>query len=476
MPSRHVLEPHLFSLPSLGLSFWVGVGGVIVGIAAGMLVGAQPLYLGLALGAVTALIYFFTDFERAALGLLILRSSFDNFSEQQIPTVLSLGMDVLTLLYVTMLLLTGRTVHTDRFWWFFAGWMMLQCLWPLLCIQGQLGLGTEVLPEIGHELIRLFSLLMVYLLVMQLKGRIHPKKIISLLFISLIPPVTVALMQIVVPMTLLPPSLWPLKERLRGTLGHPNGFVTYLLVFIALTCWQLLRAKRRWPWILLLGLLAFLFVGTKALFGLPMFGIFVVVLIAPRLNMPNLIGGILLLVVTIGLFSSTPFGQERLGSVLNTPLMNRDFDVSRAVITSHWDYNSFNWRLAQWTFLLQSWQKSQIFGFGQGTSIYLSEYHLYAHNDYVRALVEGGIVGLSSFLVFLGAQLVRLIHLVRLAAPRSAHRDFCLVLLAIFIAIPEAMLTENIWSQSTFFFYWWTLFAIAGWDWNKLPSSNNPAY
>jgi hypothetical protein len=40
----------------------------------------------------------------------------------------------------------------------------------------------------------------------------------------------------------------------------------------------------------LLGLLAFLFVGTKALFGLPMFGIFVVVLIAPRLNMPNLIG------------------------------------------------------------------------------------------------------------------------------------------------------------------------------------------
>jgi hypothetical protein len=75
----------------------------------------------LAPGAVTALIYFFTDFERAALGLLILRSSFDNFSEQQIPTVLSLGMDVLTLLYVTMLLLTGRTVHTDRFWWFFAG-------------------------------------------------------------------------------------------------------------------------------------------------------------------------------------------------------------------------------------------------------------------------------------------------------------------------------------------------------------------
>jgi len=475
MRSRHVLPLQFFSMPSLGLRFWVGVGGVVVGTAAGMLAGINSLYLGKALAAVIVVVYFFADFERAALGMLLLRSSFDNFSEQQIPTLLSLGIDALTLLYVTVLLLTRQTVHTDGFWWFFAGWLMLQGLWPILYVLGEIGpLNVDVLPDISRELTRLFSLLIVYLLVMQLKDRLHPEKIISLLFLSLIPPVTVALMQIFLPVSLLPSVLWPLGERLRGTLGHPNALVTYLLLFIALTCWKLMRARRRWPWILLLGLLAFLFVGTKALFGLTMFSVFVVVLIAPRLNLPNLIGGIVLVVLTLALFSSTPFGQQRLSSVLSTPLFDHNFDVSRAVITANWDFNSFNWRLAQWTFLLQSWQNSRILGYGQGTSVYLSEYHLYAHNDYVRALVEGGIVGLITFLFFLGAQFVRLVQLVWCAPRGSAHRDFCLTLLAVFLSIPVAMFTENMWSQTTFFFYWWILFAIAGWNWDQPPPRNSP--
>lgn len=475
MRSRHVLASHLFSIPSLGLGFWVGVGGVVVGTAAGMLAGINSVLLGTALGAVIVLVYFFADFEKAALGLLILRSSFDNYSEQQLPTVLSLGIDALTLLYVTVLLLRRRTVHTDWFWWFFAGWLMLQGLWPMLSVFGELGpLNIDVLPDINRELTRLFSLLMVYLLVMQLKDKLHPEKIISLLFLSLILPVTVALMQVLLPISLLPTPLWPLGERIRGTLGHPNGLVTYLLLFIALTCWKLMRTRRRWRWILLLGLLAFLFVGSKALFGLTMFSVFVVVFIAPRANLPNLIGGVVLVVLTLALFSSTPFGQQRLSSVLSTPLFDPNFDVSRAVLTANWDFNSFNWRLAQWTFLLQAWQNSRIFGYGQGTSVYLSEYHLYAHNDYVRALVEGGIVGLIAFLVFLGAQFLRLVQLVWCAPRGSAHRDFCLTLLALFLSIPVAMLTENMWSQTTFFFYWWTLFAIAGWNWEQLPPRNSP--
>lgn len=452
-------------MPSSRLAFWVTIGGVIVGTAAGVLAGAEPRYLGLALSALIVVVYFFADFERAALGLLLMRSSFDNFSEQQIPTVLSLGIDALTLLYVTLLLLTGRTVRTDRFWWFFAGWVMLQGLWPILCVLGGLGLGTSVLPDISREWIRLFSWLMVYLLVMQLKNRLAPEKIISLLFISLIPPVTVALMQMFLPMSVLPAQLWPLGERIRGTLGHPNSLVTYLLLFIGLTCWKLSFARRRWPWILLLSLLAFIFVATKALFGLPMLGIFVLILIAPRLNLPNLVGGVLLLVLVLGLFSSTEFGKERLSSILDTPLINRNIDISRAVLMAEWDNNSFNWRLAQWTLLLQSWQKSPILGYGQGTSAYLSHFKLYAHNDYIRALVEGGIVGLVTFLAFLGAQVVRLVQLLRLAPHGSAHRYLCSILLAILLAIQVGMITENIWSQTTFFFYWWIAIAIAGWNW-----------
>lgn len=125
--------------PSSRLAFWVGVGGVVVGIAAGWLAGAKPLYLGLVLGAVAVVIYFFADFERAVLGLLILRSSIDSFIAQQLPAAFALGLDALTLLYVTVMLLTRQNVRTDRFWWFFAGWWVLQGLWVILLPLGGWG-------------------------------------------------------------------------------------------------------------------------------------------------------------------------------------------------------------------------------------------------------------------------------------------------------------------------------------------------
>ena len=156
-------------------ALWVGIGGVLFGILAGVAVGAQPLYLGLGLGAISALIYFFTDFERAVLVLLIVRSALDNFSVQQIPAVYAVGLDALTLLYVVILLLTNKTVKTDRFWWFFAGWVALQGVWLVLMPLGGLGLDASFIGDSLREWTRLFSWLMVYLLVMQLRGRVPPE-------------------------------------------------------------------------------------------------------------------------------------------------------------------------------------------------------------------------------------------------------------------------------------------------------------
>ena len=476
-------------MPSARLGFWVSVGSVIVGIAAGVLAGAQPLYLGCLLASVIVFVYFFADFGRTVLSLLVLRSSLDVFSAQQIPAVFAIGVDALTLLYVTVMILTGRTVHTDKFWWLFAGWVMLQSLWVILLPLGGLGLNASVLPVGIREWIRLFSWLMIYLLVMQLKDEVPPKKIISWLFFSLIPPLTVALMQMFLP-SLLPSilsanvssvdggnpisSLLSEGSRIRGTLGVANTFATYLLLFMGLTWWKLNQVQRRWPWVLLLGLLAFLFVSTKSLFSLMMLCIFVLVLIAPRFSLPKLIGGAILLALVVGLFASSDFGQQRLGSIASTPLLNPNMDISRAILLSRLDNNSFNWRLAQWTFLLQSWQKSPILGYGLATSPYLSALRNLAHNDYVRALVEGGIVGLTTFLAFLGFQAIRLVQLLRYAPRGSAQYDLCLILLAIFLATLVGMSTENIWSHTTLYFYWWTLVAVAGWNWSEVQAEDSP--
>jgi O-antigen ligase len=474
-------------------ALWVGIGGVLFGLFAGVMVGAQPLYLGLGLGAISALVYFFTDFDRAVLVLLIIRSALDNFSTQQIPAVYAVGMDILTLLYVVVLLLTSRTLKTDRFWWFFAGWVALQGIWLVLMPLGGLGLDASFIGDSLREWTRIFSWLMVYLLVMQLRGRVPPEKVISVLFFALLIPLTVAFIQTVAP-SILPPLLSArppdlvIQEvkgisasidqgpRIRGTLGHSNGLATYLLLFMSLTWWKLSRAKKRWPWLLLMGILAFFFVSAKALFSLMMLAVFVFVLIAFRASLVNLIGGVFLFSLVVVLFLSTEFGQGRISSIANTPLLNPNIEISRAILLSKRDYNSFNWRIAQWSYLLGAWQNYPYLGYGLGTSIRVSTNRLMPHNDYIRALVEGGGVGFLTFLFFFGRQIIHLVQLRRWLPEWSAQRGLCTILLALLLSIPVGMITENIWSHTTFFVYWWTLFAIAGWNWNEKPIESTPEF
>ena len=451
-----------------------------VGIATGFFAGANPFYVGLALGAVSIVCYFFARFEQAVIGLLILRSSLDIFttgvvpySLSPIPGVFALGLDVLVLLYVTVRLLTGQSVRTDRFWWCFAGWVMLQGVWVILLAFGGLGLTASFLPASIREWLRLFSLLMVYLVVMQLQDRLHPEKVVSVLFLSLILPITIALLQIFLPSAL--PFLIAnggdggtivSDSRIGGTFAHANNFAIYLLLFISLTWWKLGYSRRSWLWVLLLGLLVFLLSTTKTVIALVMLFVFVIVIVAPKLTATKLIGGVLLFTAVIGLFVSTEFGQQRLAAIANTPLLNPDIDLSRAILLSNTDYNSFNWRLAQWTYLIQAWQRFPIFGYGLGLSTYVSTNSLLPHNDYIRALVEQGVVGLGTLVLFLTAQVVRLVQLLWRTSNNSVEHQLCLILLAICLAKPVGMLSENILVFTAFYFYYWTVFAVCGWNWN----------
>lgn len=450
------------------------LGCIVFGITSGFVVSAYPL----ALVGVPAVVGFFAYFEQAVLWLLVIRSALDTFSQLGIPAIYAIGVDILTLLYLTVTVFQGRKVKCDRFWWFLASWVMFQGLWVILLPLGGLGLDGSAVPDAIREWTRLFSWLMVYLLVMQLQDRVHPHKIISFLLLALIIPLLAGVLQMILPPAILAPIFDPtaisgvdLSSRIKGTLGHPNTFATFLLLFISIVYWQFTKSKVRWYWLTLLGVLAFFYISTKAIFSLILLSVFAIVLISPRLNITNVIGCIVLITLVIGLFSSTPYGQERLSSILQTPLINPDLPVDRAILLSETDSNSFNWRLAQWTYLLKKAHDFPLLGYGLGNSIQVSNNKLLPHNDYVRALIEGGILGLVSYVILFVAQIKHLITLFRNSV-NPLHKNFCLSLLAVIFAIPFGMITENIWSHTTLFFYWWTLFAIAGWDWNKYSYTN----
>ncbi len=457
------------------LATWITLGGILGGILIGLGVAIKPLYVGVLLIAVPLMILFFSNFEKTVLGLLILRSSLDIFSAQQVPAVFAVGIVGLTILYVIIQLLTKQPIQTDEFWWFFVLWIALQSLWLILLIVGGLGLDSTYFGVSFREWFRLFSWLMVYLLIMQLRDKIHPSKVVDVLFLSLILPLTAGFLQVLLPASLLPSFLVPKgnvffdiegASRINGTFGHPNTFSSFLLLFIGLTCWKLEEKKMSLPWLLLLGVLIFFMAATKAIVGLVMTGVFIMAYISPKLSLTKLIGGILLVTIIVTLYISTDFGRERLMSLYDTPILNPDIDISKAILLKP-QGNSFNWRIAQWTHLLRAWQDAPLLGYGLNTATYIGPLQAYAHNDYIRSLVEGGLLGFFAFIFLLKIYLFRLASILLKSSEKSKERNLCFILIAVLISLMVAMVTENIWSHTTLFFYWLTLMAIVGWNWNK---------
>jgi len=455
------------------LGLVIGLFGVVVGIGVGFLAGAKPLYLGLALGVVPFIVYFFTSFEQTVLGLLILRTSLDPFSAYQLPAAFGLCLDGLTLLYVTVQILTRQPVRTNNFFWFFMGWVLLQGLWVVLPALGW-GLGPAYLLVNFREWLRVLSWPMAYLLVMQLQDRVHPQKVISALFLGLIVPITVGFMQLVLPLSLYPAILGcqsdgsntsNVSSCLNSTLGHPSAFGSFMVLFVGLTIWKM-GQSRQWLWGILIAIQVFFIVMSKSFSSLIMVSVFIMALIAPKLNFAKLIGGVLFLAIVLSLFASTDFGQQKIAGVLATPLFNHDIDITRTILLSFSDGNSANWRLAHWYFLLQSWQQSPILGYGLATSSYLSLFAgFYAHNDYVRFLAEEGLVGFILFLTFIGVQISRLVRLMRNAST-STQKNLCSTMIAILIGILTGMASDNIWSHTTLFLYWSVLSAVVSWNWD----------
>ena len=114
--------------------------------------------------------------------------------------------------------------------------------------------------------------------------------------------------------------------------------------------------------------------------------------------------------LVIRLFASTDYGRSRLESTINTPLLNPEISINRGILLSESDHNSFNWRLSHWHTVLKAWEKHPFLGYGLGLSKQSIDSKYLPHNDYLRALIEGGILGLFSYLVLWGIYLTQSIN------------------------------------------------------------------
>lgn len=452
------------------LTFCTIAGCVLAGAA----VAKSPLLVGAAALVVLVLVCLILKFDATVISLLVLRSSLDPFSSYGLTGALALLIDVVTVIFLFTRLIARKPIQGDWLWGVLALFTGLMAFWPIAMFQGWLGFRADTgmlgLSTLGancwREWIRILSFPMIYGLVMQLKGRIAPERLLSLLMFSLIVPLTVAFLQMFANGAL-PTLLRTIQEgRAYGTVSHPDTFVLYLLMMMGLSWWKF-RLSGHWRWLVLMAVLVIPYTGTKTLGGLGMAAIFLAVLILPRLNARTIIGAVVAVVLVIGSFAASPAGQSRLESLRQTPILNGQLDVNNVVHLASITDNSFVWRLAQWTYLLDAWKTSPVLGYGLETSSALSPFHNGAHNDYVRSIAETGLVGLGLYLGLWTAVLTRLVRLWRDSPLDSSTRELHLSLIAICMSLLFGGLTNHLWSTTTFFFYWWTALAVAGWDFEE---------
>lgn len=170
--------------------------------------------------------------------------------------------------------------------------------------------------------------------------------------------------------------------RVLSVFTHPNHFGTYLVVVLA-AAWGL-RSNLDGP-------------GRRVVDGISLLSFVVLILTLSRsawLVAAALIVAVgwrnrkILLAGAVASGAVVLFMPRVLGRVLNVLEVSGEGASSTAI------------RLEIWSFAFPYWLNEPILGHGWGAFLALSD-GIYAHNDYLRVLLETGVVGLAAFLFFM---------------------------------------------------------------------------
>jgi O-antigen ligase len=230
------------------------------------------------------------------------------------------------------------------------------------------------------------------------------------------------------------------SSRARGTFAHPNTAAAAFSLALALCFWKLLERRSK-VYIVAAVLLAIALLSTKSLGGLAQM---IATLVAyavlargagRRLAIKALVFG----VVVVGIFSLTSIGQSRVEQLQNTQSYSNRLQGAN-------QQNSLAWRFGHWGLELKEWRVHPFFGFGAGaTAKIVQPQGKIPHSDYLRFLVETGVLGTLAF----GVAFVLIVAAIyrRARAPGEAA-PYATALMAIIVGLAVRASEENITTQT----------------------------
>jgi O-antigen ligase len=196
--------------------------------------------------------------------------------------------------------------------------------------------------------------------------------------------------------------------RAHGTFAHPNSAAMFFTIAATASLWLYLDNGRRRFDALLVALFAAALLATFSIDGVITLTVMLTVFGTLRPgSLPVKLGPCAIAAVVVVVFFATPLGAHRIAGETSTSLTAAE----RGETTSTLDT-----RLYRWKTLLPQWEGSPVFGRGLGTTTTAESTatnrlnFLLPHNEYLRYLVETGVVGLAILLVGLAILLRSLIR------------------------------------------------------------------
>jgi O-antigen ligase len=280
----------------------------------------------------------------------------------------------------------------------------LTVLW--LCVWTAIAIGTRgASAETVREGVREASIVALAVIVYNSRGFVSPSVAARLVQLLGIVPAVLALDQ------------WATHTgmdvagalRSNGTFAHPNSAVMFFGMAAAISLWLYLDNGRRRLDALLVVLFAAAVISTFSIDGL-------ITLLAMLIAYGALHAGplrvrlvpIAVAALVLLAFFATPFGSQRLAKESSTNLATAETEKPNS---------DFAWRLHKWETLMPDWERHPLLGQGLGTTLTEPAITKNAfaglppHNEYVRYLVETGVIGLMILvwaLALLSRRLVRM--------------------------------------------------------------------
>lgn len=402
-----------------------------------LLFGLGFLNLPLFIGGLIFTVFFLLlviNFEAGFLALVFIRSSLDylrNFSAG--------GMNIAALVSVLLIILGIFYTLYQR-----VNVLKFEDAPAFLIFIAVCGVSLTNSPNLQETLsdwLRLLSVFSVYLLARMIFITEEKIKLaFSVVLLSSLFPILAGLLQLVTGQGMIDDGG---QARIVGTFLHPNAFASYLLIILIFSMAQLLERENFVDFHLLIPVMTGAFTMFLFTFSRGAWIVFILTTVFMGFLRYRRLLGCLPLILCLSLLT-VPGIQDRIMNIFNPSPYARG--------RSGWD-----WRMDTWAEISPRIAEKPVLG--HGLSTVELEYGILTHNDYLRLLVETGIIGFSAYLLLMAVVFFNTLKAYRRNSSPLA-KSFQVGLLALLLGFLVRQFADNTLRNTVVMVYFWIFVAL----------------